>query len=386
MDFETWFTTTGIFQGIPIITSFVGCVLLHFICSKFIQPEKTGIRRDLRTLVLTGLLGAVGASLGFINTEFFHRSVHTFFFCVAVAFWSAGVIMPLIRLVAAVHDRSLGRATAMAGPILLSVYMLFIEPNRVEVLRGELVIPSLPRGAVIKIAHFSDLQTVWVAGREIEARDAANEFDPDIVAITGDFTASGQHGAVITQLNAWVAGLRTRTSIFVVNGDSDPHFDILPRQIRNLTYLKDSGMEVSAGGTRLWLAGVDNLARPPQPAIGLRAAPPGMTRILLTHNPDRFVRSPDQREPWHAELGLAGHTHGGQIQIPFYGAPVTFTRLGRKYSDGIFDRSRMEPEIPWGVDAFTVCAGLGMEGAFAPRVRLFRPPQVILLTIKGPAA
>lgn len=294
--------------------------------------------------------------------------------------------MPLIRLVAAVHDRSLGRATAMAGPILLSVYMLFIEPNRVEVLRGELVIPSLPRGAVIKIAHFSDLQTVWVAGREIEARDAANEFDPDIVAITGDFTASGQHGAVITQLNAWVAGLRTRTSIFVVNGDSDPHFDILPRQIRNLTYLKDSGMEVSAGGTRLWLAGVDNLARPPQPAIGLRAAPPGMTRILLTHNPDRFVRSPDQREPWHAELGLAGHTHGGQIQIPFYGAPVTFTRLGRKYSDGIFDRSRMEPEIPWGVDAFTVCAGLGMEGAFAPRVRLFRPPQVILLTIKGPAA
>lgn len=387
IDFETWLVTIGYFQGIPLGLALIFCIVLRIAYNSIFakgrgpQPAAFSLRRELRILWLTFLFTLIGLGAGFSALIFLHTRVDPFFLSAAVCFYSTMVFQPLLILINGLRHRARESLVALA-PIAIAAFMLFVEPNRVEVLRGELTIPTLPPGCIIKISHFSDIQTVGMGAREAEALQASNEFDPDLVVITGDLTATGGWNSIVQQYKAWLAQCRTRTSVFVVNGDSDGEFDELAGRIGNFTYLKDAGRELQVNGAKLWLAGVDNLRRPPNPVYSLTDAPKGATRILLSHNPDRFFYDGN----WFAELGLSGHTHGGQVQIPGYGALVTFTKLGRRYAEGIFDASRLDPEIPFKVGAFTVCAGLGMEGGYAPRVRLFRRPQIILLTLKGPPA
>ncbi|MBI3817065.1 MAG: metallophosphoesterase [Planctomycetes bacterium] len=384
MDFAGWFHTVGRWQGITIALSFACCVAFRIIYKKMRRPRPGELtftlRREGRVMWLTFLFSFIGVGLGFALFAFFHTGVQKFFLPVSVCFWSSLAIQPAISFALAIYYKAPGAAAVAFAPMALAGYMLFIEPNRLEVLRGEITIPTLPPGCVIKITHFSDIQTVDMGGREIEALRASNAFEPDMVVITGDLTASGFPSSLVEQYIAFRKQLKTKTSVYVVNGDSDGDFDNYAKKIGDLTFLKDSGIEVSVNGARLWLAGVDNTRRPPDPTFGLAKAPPGVTRILLTHNPDRFFAEGG----WHAEFGMAGHTHGGQVVIPGYGAPITFTKLGRRYAEGLFDKSKLDPEIPFKVDAFTVCGGLGMEGGFAPRIRFMRPPQIILLTLRGP--
>jgi len=288
--------------------------------------------------------------------------------------------MPLILIFRGLLSKHKIRAAVPGALLAIALYMLFVEPSRVVVVREIITVPRLPAGVEIKIAHLSDIQTVSVAGRELYTRDIVNEFDPDLVAITGDLTASGQHPLVVEQLNVWMQQLKTKTSVFLVNGDSDPDFDELVTHFRNVTYLRDSGTTVSVRGTNIYIGGMDNRAPRPDGSRCFRDAPPGIVKIALAHNPDYFCHAPN----WRADVGLAGHTHGGQLQIPGFGALVTFTHIGRRYAEGVFRPGDLDPSYKWGVDTMSICPGLGMEGCFAPRVRLFCPPKVFLLTLKGP--
>lgn len=382
IDFQTWLITIGAFQGIPVGIALVFCIFMRWARRRLAKgPADFCYKYEGRTLWLTFLFTLIGVGLGFGTLIYLHTGVGPFFLSAAICFYSTLVLQPILTILRAIINKKWLAAALFTLPPALAVDMLFIEPNRLEVLRGELYVPTLPPGCIIKIAHFSDVQTVNMAGRELEALRAANEFNSDFAVITGDLTATGIWDPIVQQFRAWLSQLKTKHGVFVVNGDSDPDFDYLVNLIGNLNYLKDAGKEITVNGARLWLAGVDNLRRPPNPIYSLRNAPAGATRIVLSHNPDRFFYDGD----WRAEVGLSGHTHGGQIQIPGFGALITFTKLGRRYADGIFDKSKFDPDIPFKVDAFTVCAGLGMEGAFAPRVRFWRGPQIILLTLKGPA-
>jgi hypothetical protein len=69
---------------------------------------------------------------------------------------------------------------------------------------------------------------------------------------------------------------------------------------------------------------------------------------------------------------VAGHTHGGQVQIPGFGPLITLTEVPRSWAAGL-------TELPWGGWLF-VSRGVGMERAAAPRLRFWCPPEVALLT------
>jgi hypothetical protein len=289
------------------------------------------------------------------------------------------VALPALLVAGALPRREWWRAGASGAILLLALWMIFGEPNRVRAIEATLDIPTLPNKCNIKIAHLSDIQTLQFSGREERALELVNQFDPDVVVITGDLTASGQHPVLVAHLHDWLSRLKTKTKRYVVNGDSDLQFDELVRGAA-VTYLKDTGESLEVNGARLYFGGLDNRRRPPDPKHCLGGAPADATKIFLAHNPDYFL-SPT---PVRADLGLAGHTHGGQVHIPGLGPVLTFTHIGPRYAEGVFPKSKLEPELPWNSDNIVICPGLGMEGGYAPRVRLLCPPSVVLLTIRGP--
>ena len=102
----------------------------------------------------------------------------------------------------------------------------------------------------------------------------------------------------------------------------------------------------------------------------LSAVPSDATRIIaLTHNPDLFPQVPAR-----VTMTLAGHTHGGQVRLPFWGSPVVPSRFGQRYAAGhVIENGRH----------LFVTTGIGTS--IIP-VRFGVPPSIALLTLTGSAA
>ena len=92
--------------------------------------------------------------------------------------------------------------------------------------------------------------------------------------------------------------------------------------------------------------------------------------ILLYHTPDLAPEA----SRLGIDLQLSGHTHGGQVRLPFYGALVTGSLYGKRFEAGRYQLERM---------VLYVSRGLGLEGAGAPRVRFLCPPEMILWEISA---
>ncbi len=124
-------------------------------------------------------------------------------------------------------------------------------------------------------------------------------------------------------------------------------------------------MEVN--GARLWLLGVRHTYDEPRDTRALThlvtSTPADGVRILLYHT------GPDAgRSPLDIDLYPCGHTHGGQIRLPFYGALATSSRWGKRYEHGRYREGRT---------TLYVSRGLGVEGLGAPRARFLAPPEII---------
>ena len=100
------------------------------------------------------------------------------------------------------------------------------------------------------------------------------------------------------------------------------------------------------------------------------ASPNTGPRILLYHAPDLMVEA-SQHE---VDLYLCGHTHGGQVRLPGYGAILTSSQLGKRYEMGLYRSGRTQ---------MYVSRGVGLEGLSAPRVRFLAPPEITLVTMHG---
>jgi predicted MPP superfamily phosphohydrolase len=91
-------------------------------------------------------------------------------------------------------------------------------------------------------------------------------------------------------------------------------------------------------------------------------------KIFLFHDPDCLQEIAEN----HVDLYLAGHTHGGQVALPFYGALMTVSAFGKKYEHGLH---KMDDTYLY------VNRGISMEGGMAPRVRFCARPEVTLFEV-----
>lgn len=142
--------------------------------------------------------------------------------------------------------------------------------------------------------------------------------------------------------------------------------------------LLDNAAAPVAGQPGLWLVGVDDFIEgAPDLAQAMAAVPEAASVLLLTHNPDLAYMIPPGREAGlsttslYPTLALSGHTHGGQVVLPWLGAVHTQgTRLPRRHAAGYFD------DLPGG-GQMIVSRGMGESTPFRFRC----PPQVVLIEL-----
>jgi predicted MPP superfamily phosphohydrolase len=270
------------------------------------------------------------------------------------------------------RTRPLALMLAVLAPAV-SLGALFVEPNRLGVREERVPIGAWPAGApAVRLVHLSDLQTVGACERERVALEEVRRLRPDLVVLTGDYVAGPFFDTRPAEAaaRAFLRELAGIAPTVVVAGHSEGE-DVRRRVFEGLglLYLEDAAHDFDFGeGRELRVVGLD----PFRPDLRLPFAirPPGQALVVATHSPDLT----DALEGAAVDLHLAGHTHGGQISIPFFGPPITLTELPRSYARGLFRR---------GDHLLNVCAGLGMEGNHAPRIRLFCPPEICLLRLEG---
>lgn len=190
-----------------------------------------------------------------------------------------------------------------------------IEPYQFEVTRRQIYISDLPRSfhgfrivQLSDIHHSSFLDEAHIA----EAVRRANELQPDLVALTGDYVSHTPE--YIPGVARALGQLQARHGVFAVLGNHDHWTDgqqmanaLTERSIRVLC---NEHVHLHCGGEKLCVAGIDDLmAKRDDLAGALVGTTRDEARILLAHNP-AIIREASRAG---VDLVLAGHTHGGQI-------------------------------------------------------------------------
>jgi len=263
----------------------------------------------------------------------------------------------------------------------LAIYALWLEPQRLTVTRQSLRSPKLASGPPLVLVHFGDVHIERITERERVLLKAIEEMHPDLIAFSGDFLST----SYVRDPAAWEAcrwlffQLRAPLGVFVVAGS--PAVDrpeILPRLLAGtpVRWLQNERVTLRAGARTIEVIGVTCTHRPfvDAPVLErlLAEAPQGETafRILLYHTPDL---APDAA-PSGIDLQLSGHTHGGQVRLPGYGALVTASLYGKAFEMGRYEVGDM---------TLYVTRGVGLEGTLAPRVRFLCPPEIVRWELSG---
>lgn len=232
-----------------------------------------------------------------------------------------------------------GSVFAMGG------YTVFIERYLMQFNRYRLVVPNLPPAFHgLKIAHLSDLHYgALMPLRFVEhLLDKVNRIEKDVIVCTGDYVHERNSATQIDAVWPLLSELRAPMGVYSVLGNHDHWADTA----RSLYWLEKSGQHLRGKaivlekeGQRLWLAGIGDEWEDPMAIDPILAQiPERECRIVLAHNPD----SADTPFQGRIDLMLSGHTHGGQVNIPFIGAPVLPVK-NKAYSSGLVFSTKQQP-------------------------------------------
>jgi hypothetical protein len=209
--------------------------------------------------------------------------------------------------------------------------------------------------------------------------ETVERLQPDLILMTGDYLNLSYVADPTARQAARAAlrELRAPYGVYAVPGtpivDTDDAMEALFAHLDNITVLHDEVAQLDLGGQPLYLLGVANLGleRDRQSLRALAAQlPPDAPTILMYHTPD-LIETASELD---IDLYLAGHTHGGQIRLPWFGALFTSSIYGKRYESGLYQV---------GSTQLYVSRGVGMEGWVAPRVRFLCPPEIVELTLAG---
>lgn len=239
--------------------------------------------------------------------------------------------------------------------------------------RHEIRVPGLPAAFDgFRIAHLSDLHIGTMTPEPWGKRwaHAANQEECDIAVVTGDLATSGTE--FYDDIARVVGALKGKHGTFVSMGNHDYFGDGEPL-VANLrahgaTVLRNEGQDIVRGDDRLHIAAIDDTwtGRADMPmALGSRTK--GTVTLLLAHDPDKFPEAVEHE----VEVVLSGHTHGGQVAIPFLARSLSLSNLAHKFTLGIYKQGR---------STLYVHPGLGTTG---PPVRFGVAPAVTILTLRA---
>jgi uncharacterized protein len=294
-------------------------------------------------------------------------SYGVFIFAPVYAAISAGLLWRTRRFTALFAGVS---ALAVAG---VGIDAFFVEPHWLEVTHYE--IPSDKIRKRLRIAVLADIQTDDVGDYEREVFRRALAEKPDLIVFPGDYLQ-------IRNVEAWreerdklravilESELDAPLGMFAVAGNVDYRdwpqiFEGTKVIATDVTRSIDVATNGDKGVLRMSLLS-ENATYDENGADELHA-PEGTFHICVGHRPDYALGSP------RADLLIAGHTHGGQVQLPIVGPLLTLSRVRRSWASGL-------NEIRSGQHLF-VSRGIGMERGDAPRLRFLCRPELAIIDV-----
>lgn len=273
--------------------------------------------------------------------------------------------------------------TLQAIGTALVVYGFWVEPQRMTVTHERLTSPKLKAGLPpLRVLHLGDLHVERKTEREAQLLRLVKDLAPDLILFSGDFL----NISYLDDKTAWndcraiLRALSARLGVFAVSGSPAVDLpDLVPQlleEVPNVRWLNDERVSLRHRGQPIDLVGVSCTHKPfvdgPKLSEVLNHEPPPLPHftILIHHTPDL---APEAAEAG-VDLQLSGHTHGGQVRLPMYGALYAASLYGKRFEAG----RRQVGDL-----TLYVTRGIGLEGKSAPRVRFLCPPEIILWEISG---
>jgi predicted MPP superfamily phosphohydrolase len=267
----------------------------------------------------------------------------------------------------------IGGAAAAAGA--LGAYAFLVEPRWLQVTKTKIHARGLhPSLEGFRIALLTDMHAGAGTPLSVVRRACrmAMAERPDLVALTGDFAADDAPG--FRRVLGALECLRAPHGVYAVPGNHDHivgietwHRDVAEHPV--VEDLTNRAVMHDVGGARLCVAGVDDFSMG-SPDLGV--LPPPEERdftLLLAHDPDQAERA---RRGYDAvDLIVSGHTHGGQVRLPFVGALRNPAEREDLYDEGLRRR-------PW----TQVYTSRGVGTVHIP-VRFLCRPEVAVLELTG---
>ncbi|MCL4393557.1 MAG: metallophosphoesterase [Chloroflexi bacterium] len=267
---------------------------------------------------------------------------------------------------------------AQALGTALVAYGFWIEPHTIRLTRQTLQSRKLGSSAGLRLLHIGDLHVERITGRERQLVELARTLAPDLILFSGDLLnlSNVDDPVAWEHARAILRELSAPLGVFAVAGS--PPVDQEPVVARlfdglDIRWLRNEKVVLEHAGNEYVVVGLDCTHQPDVDARQLKRVVAGDVArftILLYHSPDLAPQAAEVG----VDLQLSGHTHGGQVRLPLFGALYTSSLYGKRFEVG---------RCTIGDFTLYVTRGLGMEGKGAPRVRFLCPPEIILWELTG---
>lgn len=215
--------------------------------------------------------------------------------------------------------------------VILVIWSIFIEPRWVAHRATDTTLPDQkPLG--LKVIHTSDWhftkRAIWRVMTHARANaiiEGINNTNPDIVLITGDLIAESNQKptfakTVEDEIAQTLGKLKASKGVYAVLGNHDNwyHHKKMKHALekQHILVLENEAQLIPA--TNLWIAGIgDESTHHANPFKAIKNIPRLAPSLIMMHDPASFAKLPRMNG-----ISFAGHTHGGQVSIPWYGAPI----------------------------------------------------------------
>jgi len=235
----------------------------------------------------------------------------------------------------------------------------------------ELEFDNLPLGFDnTTILFISDLHLDCMDGLTQKAQGLVKGLKPDLCIMGGDYRTEswGTYSTALHRLKNLLDHIQTKYGVYAVLGNHDCLEMVSPLKEKNVTFLVNDTKKLENDGDRIWIAGVDD----PYYFEGCDLAetfdsiPDNNFTIFVAHTPGIYQAA----AAYSPQLYLCGHTHAGQIQLPYIGPVITHCNVPKKMVHGKWSYKGMQGYTSAGVGTSGIPVRFGCHG------------EVVLMTLK----
>lgn len=272
-------------------------------------------------------------------------------------------------------ERQVTRRLLKSGLQMVGLYGRGLRNALTPVLRRiQLSFPDLPvQFEGFQILQLSDFHIDGTDGLAQVLAESIEPVRPDLCVLTGDyrFEDRGPSDDVYSLMRVVTGSIQAEHGVIGILGNHDPCEAVSELEAMGVQMLVNDAAEIQRRGASIWIVGLDDNFdyQTHDLEAALTSVPESGFKVLLAHAPESY--QPAASNGIH--LYLSGHTHGGQIRVPWFGALKRNARCPRAYAHGHWKYGTMQ--------GYT-SAGLGCSSL---PIRFNCPPELVMIELRRDA-